>query len=150
MTRSHSASVISSAGVLEAIPALQTTASIRPFVSLGIEAVDPNKREDGTVPDNYERATGKFWWKFPVTKSVYFEAKWEAQYILDNEDAVNLMVDRYTDRIDLAVSLAIGESDEFRPFFKWTSGQEGPIFQDVQEYLIGILWELGGAAAERQ
>ena len=132
------------------IPGMQSTASIRPFVSFGVEAVDPDKRDDGTVPDNYERLTGKFWWKLPVTKRVYFEAKWEALYILDDKDAGHLMVDQFTDRLDLGVSLAIGDSDEFRPFFKWSKGQKGPVFRDVEEYLIGILWELGGASSERQ
>ena len=132
------------------IPGMQSTASIRPFVSFGIEAVDPNKREDGTVPDNYERLSGKFWWQLPVTKSVFFEVRWEPLYILDGKDADNMMVDQFTDRLDLVVSMAVGGSDEVRPFFKWTKGQRGPLFQDVEEYLIGILWELGGASSERQ
>ena len=119
-------------------------------MSFGVEAVDPSKRDDGTVPDNYERLSGRFWWKFPVTESVYFELNWEALYILDDKDANNMMVDQLTDRLDIGVSMVVAGSGEVRPFFKWTKGQQAPLFQDVEEYLIGVLWELGGVSSERQ
>ncbi|MCZ6856071.1 MAG: hypothetical protein O7G86_19315 [Gammaproteobacteria bacterium] len=132
------------------IPGMKTNSSVRPFVSLGFEGVEPDKRDVGREPGSYQRFAGEFWWKFPITDNVILETKWQAKYILDDDDADALTVDRYTNRIDVTLSLIMGDSDDIRPFLKWSDGEQGPVFQDVQEFLIGILWELGGSSTERQ
>lgn len=41
----------------------------RPYLALGFEQVDPDKREDGTVPDNYRRASADLLWKFSPSRA---------------------------------------------------------------------------------
>ncbi len=115
----------------------------RPYLALGIERVDPDKREDGTVPENYERATGDFLWKFSPFRldRIRVEASWAAKYILDKDDLAALgLDDRLQDKLEISVGLDVTGKREFLPFLKYTRGSEAPRFDVVEEVLFGLLW----------
>lgn len=114
----------------------------RPYLALGFETVDPDKREDGTIPDNYERATADFLWKFSPFERVRVEIDWEAKYIVDKDDLAALELDdRLQDKLDLSVALDVSGQREFMPFLKYTRGAEAPKFEVVEEILFGLVWD---------
>lgn len=114
---------------------------VRPYVSLAVELVDPDKREDGTAPGNYERLAGDLHWKFFPQKSVMVELDWKAKYILKSEDLTVLGLDDHLqDRLDLTVVLKVSESDQFQPFIKLTRGEGSPTFEFAEEILVGFAW----------
>jgi hypothetical protein len=115
----------------------------RPYLAFGVERVDPDKREDGTVPNNYERATGDFLWKFSPfgLDRLRVETGWEAKYILDKKDLADLGLDgRLQDKLEISVGLDVTGRREFLPFLKYTRGSEAPRFDVVEEVLLGLLW----------
>lgn len=115
----------------------------KPYLALSVERVDPDKREDGTVPSNYERATGDFLWKFSPFgfNRIQVEAGWEAKYILDKDDLAELgLDDRLQDKLEISVGLDVTGKREFLPFLKYTRGSEAPRFDVVEEVLFGLLW----------
>ncbi len=114
---------------------------IRPYLAFGYEAVNPEKRKDGVVPDNYDRATGNFYWKAQAMKGVIFEASWEGRYIPDRADATRLgFTDRLQQRVDVTISLLIPGNEQFLPFLRYTEGETGPIFTKSEEVLLGFAW----------
>ncbi|MEA2564057.1 MAG: hypothetical protein QOH06_5561 [Acidobacteriota bacterium] len=115
---------------------------IRPYLALGFEQVDPDKREDGTIPDNYQRATADFLWKFSPYERIRVEVDWEAKYIVDKDDlAVLGLEDRLQDKLDLSVALDVSGQREFMPFLTYTRGAEAPRFEVVEEILFGLVWD---------
>jgi hypothetical protein len=113
----------------------------RPYLALGIEQVDPSKREDGTTPDNYERLTGDFLWKFSPLERVRVEAGWEAKYILSEDDLAALdLDDQLQDKLEIMIAYDATGDDEFLPFLKYTRGTESPGFELVDEVLFGFAW----------
>jgi hypothetical protein len=114
----------------------------RPYLSLGFERVDPAKREDGTVPDNYERLAGAFLWKFSPLENVRVEADWEAKYFLSDDDLGVLgLDDRLQDKLALSVAYDPTGRGEFLPFLKYTRGTQSPGFELVDELLVGFAWD---------
>ncbi|HEV8580412.1 MAG TPA: hypothetical protein VGX68_15195 [Thermoanaerobaculia bacterium] len=113
----------------------------RPYLSLGIEQVDPAKREDGTVPDNYGRLTGDFLWKFSPLERVRVEADWTAKYILSKDDLLPLgLDDQLQDKLEISIAYDATGAGEFLPFLKYTRGTESPGFEVVKEILFGFAW----------
>lgn len=114
----------------------------RPYLALGFEQVDPDEREDGTVPGNYERATADFLWKFSPFERIRIEVDWEAKYLFDEDDLAILGVDnRLQDKLDLGVALDVSGQRQFMPFLKYTRGAEAPRFEVVEEILFGLAWD---------
>lgn len=114
----------------------------RPYFALGFEQVDPAKREDDTVPDNYQRATADLLWKFSPFERIRVEVDWEAKYIVDKDDlAVLGLEDRLQDKLDLSVALDVSGQREFMPFLTYTRGAEAPRFEVVEEILFGLVWD---------
>jgi hypothetical protein len=112
----------------------------RPYLLLGIETVDPDKRDDGSVPGNYQRLTGKLKWKVYVMQQFIVEANWEGIYILDEDDADEMMLDQMQDRFDVVVSAQIGDN-QFRPLVRYTRGEQAPEFNFVEEVFVGLVWD---------
>ena len=113
----------------------------RPYLSLGIEQVDPAQREDGSSPDNYGRLAGELLWNFAPLERVRVEASWQAKYLLSEDDVAALGLDgRLQDKLAVSVAYDATGSGEFLPFLKITRGTDAPRFELVDEVLFGFAW----------
>ncbi|HEX5760059.1 MAG TPA: hypothetical protein VF121_12785 [Thermoanaerobaculia bacterium] len=128
---------------LEKLIGTNVGTGIRPYLALGVERVDPDKREDGTVPANYERATADLLWKFSPfnLERIRVELDWEAKYIFDEDDLEALgLADHLQDKLEVSIALDVSGKREFMPFLQYTRGTEAPKFEVVDEVLFGLLW----------
>lgn len=127
---------------LENLIGFDLGAGARPYIAVGYERVDPSRREDGGIPENYDRLAGRLKWRFKPHPAVVFDADWEVYYLLDDDDLDAAgFDDTISDRLDLTLSLELQEGAAFRPFITYTRGETGPEFEYVQEVLIGFLWQ---------
>ena len=114
-----------------------------PYFIVALERVDPDKRDDGTVPDNYNRIRAGVDWSLYLNDQLRADFDLSVARVLDNPEGVG----KYQRKTTIDLVYQFEGKGNWHPFLKYTRGEDGPEYEFNNEVLIGIGYKLFGQPA---